>query len=93
MPDRPIDKLYKKADEIAGRKVEVDKTKNGKYVALWFRHDVAPPLPGSSEEEALQNFINYMETLNAKEERFAKMEKDQVQERVETTEGKPSILE
>jgi hypothetical protein len=56
-----IEDLYAKAESLAGRPVEVDRLKNGQYVALWMRFDVPPPKSADSEVGALENFIRMME--------------------------------
>lgn len=54
-----MEQLRQKAEELAGRKVDVEKTKHGKYVVLWLRFQQSPPPVGDTEEEALQGFIDY----------------------------------
>jgi hypothetical protein len=52
--------LYEKASSLAGREVEVEKTKDGKFVVVWFDANLPPP-KGDSEEDALKLFITKLE--------------------------------
>lgn len=54
-------KLLKKAEELAGRKLEVERTKDGSFIVLYMCFGKSPPPKGKSPEEALQGFIDYME--------------------------------
>lgn len=53
------EQLKKRASELAGREVEVEQTKHGKYIVLWMRFEQSPPPVGDTEDEALQGFIDY----------------------------------
>jgi len=54
-----MESLYKAAAELAGREVEVEKTKDGQHVVLFMVLGASPPPKGKSEVEALQNFIEW----------------------------------
>lgn len=53
--------LYEKAEKLAGRPVEVEKTKDGKYIVMWMSFSSFPPPKGGCTEDALELFIEYME--------------------------------
>lgn len=59
--------LYKRAEELAGRAVEVEKTAHGKYAVLWFNFSSTPSAPADTEEGALNNFIEKLESLKNEE--------------------------
>lgn len=63
-----LEALYQKACELAGRPVEVEKLKTGKFVVLWLRFDHKPPEPAPTEEAALQAFIELFENEPALKE-------------------------
>jgi hypothetical protein len=48
-----------KANELAGRPIEVEKTKDGKYIAIFMVFNESPPPKGDTEEEALKGFIEW----------------------------------
>lgn len=52
--------LYDKAEELAGRPVEVETLKDGQLIVLWMRFETSPPTPAATEKEALENFISKM---------------------------------
>lgn len=56
-----IESLYTRAETLAGRPVEVDKTQDGKFIVLWMCFGKAPPAKAETEEGALQNFIDLMD--------------------------------
>lgn len=58
--------LYAEASKLAGRDVEVDQTKDGEFIVLFLQFEKSPPPKGHTEQEALENFIEYM--LNKKGE-------------------------
>jgi hypothetical protein len=58
-----MSELYAEAGKLAGRPVEVEKLKDGKFVVLWMRFEASPPEPGDTEEDALKNFIAKMQKL------------------------------
>ena len=60
-------KLYEEANELAGREVEVEQTKDGLYIVLWMEFEKSPPPKGRTEQEALEMFIQFM--LNRKDEK------------------------
>lgn len=62
--------MKQKAEALAGRKIEVVKTKDGRYVVEWFSFDTPPPNPGKTEDEALENFIKLMEDTHESRNRF-----------------------
>ncbi len=55
-----MEELYKEAERLAGRPVEVEKTTDGKFIVLWMHFQASPPPKGVTEEEALQGFISMM---------------------------------
>lgn len=56
-----IVELREVAASLAGRPVDVQKLKTGQYVVEWFSFNTLPPPPGKTEEEALENFISFMD--------------------------------
>jgi len=52
--------LYQEAERLAGRPVEVEQTKDGKFIVLWMHFQASPPPKGNTEEEALRGFISMM---------------------------------
>ena len=52
--------LYTKAAELAGRPVEVEKLQDGRFIVMWMRFETSPPEPASTEDGALQNFVDKM---------------------------------
>lgn len=52
--------LLAEAEGLAGRKLEVDRTKDGKFIVLFMRFGSKPPPKAGSREEALEVFIEYM---------------------------------
>lgn len=57
-----------RAEELAGRPVEVEQTRDGKFVVLWMNFVESPPPKGDTEEEALEKFVAYMEARTLKDE-------------------------
>ena len=55
-----LKKLYEEAEELAGRSVEVEKTRDGKYIVMWMSFSSSPPPKGDSVEDALSLFIGYL---------------------------------
>ena len=53
-----LEELYKQAEALAGRPVEVVGTKDGKYVVEWFSFGETPPPKAMSELGALVGFID-----------------------------------
>jgi len=60
--------LQARADELAGRPVEVEQTKDGKYIVLFMQFSQPPPPKGDTPEEALTGFIKKMEAYRQTEE-------------------------
>lgn len=54
--------LHNKAESLAGRRVDVDKTKDGLYIVLYLQFEQSPPPKGKTEVEALELFIKWMES-------------------------------
>ena len=52
--------LYKRAEELAGRPVEVSQLINGKFIVLWMAFEQDPPPADITEEGALKGFIEMM---------------------------------
>jgi hypothetical protein len=50
-----------KAEAIVGRPIEVEKTKDGKHIVVWINFNSAPPPKGDTEEEAIENFLNWIQ--------------------------------
>jgi hypothetical protein len=63
LPTLSEEELVKEAEILAGRPVEVEKLRDGRFVVLWMCFDVPPPTPGSTREEALKNFIEKIRAL------------------------------
>lgn len=55
-----IEELLKQAETLAGRPVEVEVTKDGKFIVLWMHFQAKPPPKADSPEEALRGFIDMM---------------------------------
>lgn len=53
--------LKKKAEELTGYPLDIEKTKDGKYVVLFMSLKEAPPPKGLTPEEALSLFIEWFE--------------------------------
>lgn len=56
--------LTEKASALLGRNVEVEKTRDGKYIVLFMSLTTSPPPKGDTPEEALEKFISWYEDLN-----------------------------
>ena len=59
-----MEKLLKKAEELAGRPIEVTKTSDGKHIVLWMRFGASPPPKEDTPEQALRSFIDMLLKLN-----------------------------
>ena len=55
-----LDDIYKEAEELAGRNIEVEKTKDGKYIVMWMSFSSPPPPKGDCVKDALLEFIKYL---------------------------------
>lgn len=53
--------LYAKAKAITGREVEVQQTKDGRFIVLYMCFGKKPPPKGATPKEALRLFVDYME--------------------------------
>lgn len=53
--------LAEKASALIGRDVEVERTKDGKYIVLFMSLSASPPPKGNTPEEALSKFIEWFE--------------------------------
>ena len=62
-----MEELLKAAADLAGREVEVEKLKDGKYVVLFMSLTENPPPKADTEEEALVAFIKWAETRVTRE--------------------------
>jgi hypothetical protein len=58
-----LEELYAKAEQLAGRPVEVDQTKDGKFIVLWMSFGRSPPPKADTEVLALEGFIEMMERV------------------------------
>lgn len=56
-----LETLKDKASELLGREVEVDQTRDGRYIVLFMSLTASPPPKGDTEEEALEKFIKWFE--------------------------------
>lgn len=56
-----MDELIKKASELVGRDVEVEKLKDGKYIVLFMSLTESPPPKGNTPEEAVKAFVEWIE--------------------------------
>ena len=63
--------LYEEAEALAERPIEVEKTKDGKYIVMWMSFSSLPPPKGDCVEDALDLFIKYLT-----EKKKAGLEKD-----------------
>lgn len=52
--------LYKEAERLAGRPVEVEQTEDGQHIVLWMSFVANPPPKSTSEAKALAVFIDMM---------------------------------
>jgi uncharacterized protein YbjT (DUF2867 family) len=57
-----LEELKREATALAGRDVEVVPTVDGQYIVEWFNFNSQPPPKGSTEEEALSSFIEFIKT-------------------------------
>ena len=55
--------IYDEAEKLAGRPVEVVKTKDNKYVVEWFAFGKPPPPKADCPEDALCKFIQHLRSL------------------------------
>jgi hypothetical protein len=55
-----MEDLYKEAERLAGRPVEVVTTIDGTFIVEYFDMERRPPPKALSEDGALMAFINYM---------------------------------
>ena len=62
------EELYAKAAELAGRPIEVEQLKDGRFIAMWMRFESPPPLPSMTEDGALLNLINMLSALPVQED-------------------------
>ena len=53
--------LLERAAALAGRDIEIERTKDGKYIVLFMSLLESPPPKGSTEKEALEKFIAWAE--------------------------------
>ena len=49
------------AEQFLGREIEVEKTKDGKYIVLWINFNSSPPPKGDTEDEAIENFLKWIQ--------------------------------
>lgn len=56
-----IGELTKKAVELAGREIDIEPTRDGRYVVPWFNANGGPSPKGETECEALEKFITFLE--------------------------------
>ena len=54
-----IDDLYIQAEKLTGRPVEVEKTKDNKYIVLYMNLMGPPPPKADTEEDSLARFIEW----------------------------------
>lgn len=52
--------LYKEAERLAGRPVEVEQTTDQQFIVLWMHFQASPPPKATSEAAALAGFIEMM---------------------------------
>jgi len=62
-----MSELMLRAAELAGRDIEVEKTKDGKYIVLFMSMTESPPPKGSTADEALEKFIAWAEARPKRE--------------------------
>ena len=59
--------LQERANELAGREIEVERTKDGKYIALFMAFNESPPPKGATPDEALELFVAWAEARPKRE--------------------------
>ena len=57
-----LDTLKEEFKSLVGREVEFEKVNDG-IIVLYINTNKAPPPVGKTEEEALENFINYFKEI------------------------------
>jgi hypothetical protein len=62
-----MSELMARAVELAGRDIEVEKTKDGKYIVLFMSMTESPPPKGATIDEALEKFIAWAEARPKRE--------------------------
>ena len=55
--------LKAEAEKLAGRPLEIVKTKDGRYVVEWFSYGYPPPPKSESELGALAGFVEHIRGL------------------------------
>jgi hypothetical protein len=53
-------------EEILGRPLEVEQTRDGKYIVLYMNFGCSPPPKGCTPEDAIEKFITYWSTHEAR---------------------------
>jgi len=51
--------LFAEAEQLIGRPIEIDQTRDGKFIALWMSFGRQPPPKGDSPGEALEKFVTW----------------------------------
>lgn len=62
-----IEQLLKEASTLLNREVEVQQTKDGKYIVLYMSFSSPPPPKGENPEEALERFIEWFKAMPKQE--------------------------
>lgn len=57
------EELVSRISALLGRDVEVERTKDGKYVVMFMSFSSPPPPKGETKEEALRLFLEWYEGL------------------------------
>ena len=48
-------------ESAVGREIEVEKTSDGKFIVVWINFNSAPPPKGDTEDEAIENFLKWIQ--------------------------------
>ncbi|MCJ7520850.1 MAG: hypothetical protein MUP21_01285 [Dehalococcoidia bacterium] len=63
-PERTeFETLVAEVETLTGYSVDVEKTQNGKYIAMFMRFGTGPAPTGDTEVEALRRFIDWYRAL------------------------------
>ena len=52
--------LLEEATALAGRDIEIEETRDGRYIVLWMCFGTEPPPKGNTEQAAVEEFIKFM---------------------------------
>lgn len=60
--------LLIEAEALIGEKPEFEKLSSGKYIVMYMSFSTPPPPTGDTEEEALQNFVEWRKGFKGDED-------------------------